>query len=126
MDEAMVAGANEEPAKKNTYTVWAPRADEIQLVLNGETHPMSRAGEWFTSEIEPRLGDRYGFKIDGGDPIADPCSRRQPDGIHGLSEHWEIDRPRSPSTPISPAKCSTNCMLAHSPLREPWIRQSTS
>ncbi|AEI09172.1 maltooligosyltrehalose trehalohydrolase [Corynebacterium resistens DSM 45100] len=57
---------------------------------------MSRAGEWFTSEIEPRLGDRYGFKIDGGDPIADPCSRRQPDGIHGLSEHWEIDRPRSP------------------------------
>lgn len=96
MDEAMVAGANEEPAKKNTYTVWAPRADEIQLVLNGETHPMSRAGEWFTSEIEPRLGDRYGFKIDGGDPIADPCSRRQPDGIHGLSEHWEIDRPRSP------------------------------
>ncbi|MGV0409051.1 malto-oligosyltrehalose trehalohydrolase [Corynebacterium resistens] len=96
MDEAMVAGANEEPAKKNTYTVWAPRADEIQLVLNGETHPMSRAGEWFTSEIEPQLGDRYGFKIDGGDPIADPCSRRQPDGIHGLSEHWEIDRPRSP------------------------------
>lgn len=96
MDEAMVAGANEEPAKKNTYTVWAPRADEIQLVLNGETHPMSRAGEWFTSEIEPQLGDRYGFKIDGGDPIADPCSRRQPDGIHGLSEHWEIDQPRSP------------------------------
>jgi len=31
-------------------------------------------------------GDRYGYRIDGGDPLPDPVSRSQPDGVHGLSE----------------------------------------
>ena len=96
MDKAMVADAHAGSTKPANYSVWAPHADEIQLVLNGEKHPMTRAGEWFTTQIEPQRGDRYGFSINGGDAIGDPCSRRQPDGIHGLSEHWEIDHPRSP------------------------------
>lgn len=96
MDEAMIAGVHDTPANKNTYCVWAPRAGEMQLVVNGEKHPMTRDGEWFTSDVAPQVGDHYGFSIDGGDPIGDPCSRRQPDGIHGLSEHWQIDQPRSP------------------------------
>lgn len=87
MDEAM---------DKTMYSVWAPRATDMQVVVNGQSHPMHREGEWFVSEIAPQVGDRYGFRIDGGDLIGDPCSHRQPDGIHGLSEYWEIDQPRSP------------------------------
>jgi maltooligosyltrehalose trehalohydrolase len=30
-------------------------------------------------------GDDYGFSLDGGDPLADPCSRWQPDGLRGMS-----------------------------------------
>ena len=93
MDEAM---------DKTMYSVWAPRATDMQVVVNGQSHPMHREGEWFVSDVAPQMGDRYGFRIDGGDPIGDPCSRRQPDGIHGLSAHWEIDRARSPiSTNLS-------------------------
>jgi maltooligosyltrehalose trehalohydrolase len=31
-------------------------------------------------------GDRYGFRLDGGELRPDPASRFQPDGVHGLSE----------------------------------------
>ncbi len=30
-------------------------------------------------------GDRYRFRLDGGEPLADPASGWQPDGVHGPS-----------------------------------------
>jgi maltooligosyltrehalose trehalohydrolase len=33
-----------------------------------------------------RAGDRYAYSIDGADPLPDPASRFQPDGVHGWSE----------------------------------------
>jgi malto-oligosyltrehalose trehalohydrolase len=35
---------------------------------------------------------RYGFRLDGGDPLADPRSPRQPDGPAGLSQCYDHDR----------------------------------
>jgi maltooligosyltrehalose trehalohydrolase len=32
-----------------------------------------------------RAGDRYGYRLDGSEPLPDPVSRAQPDGVHGLS-----------------------------------------
>jgi maltooligosyltrehalose trehalohydrolase len=35
---------------------------------------------------DARPGDRYAYSMDGGDPLPDPASRFQPDGVHGWSE----------------------------------------
>jgi maltooligosyltrehalose trehalohydrolase len=77
-----------------TFKVWAPRAREIVVHVEGGAaagdHPLTRVdgerGVW--SALVPNVvaGDRYGYRIDGGRPLSDPVSRSQPDGVHGLSE----------------------------------------
>ena len=70
------------------YTVWAPEAERVDLVLGagGErTEPMQAAGEgWWAADAEPGDG-RYSFALDDGDPWPDPRGRRQPDGVHAPS-----------------------------------------
>jgi maltooligosyltrehalose trehalohydrolase len=77
-----------------TFRVWAPRAKEVLVhVATGAgagDHPLTRVederGVW--SALVPNVveGDRYGYCIDGREPLPDPVSRSQPDGVHGLSE----------------------------------------
>lgn len=77
-----------------SFSVWAPRAKTVSVVVvrGGERteHPLERrAGERgvFAADVAGvRAGDRYGFRLDGADPLPDPVSRSQPDGVHGLSE----------------------------------------
>lgn len=70
------------------YTVWAPEAERVDLVLGagGErTEPMQATGEgWWAADAEPGDG-RYSFALDDGDPWPDPRGRRQPDGVHAPS-----------------------------------------
>ncbi|BAU96460.1 1,4-alpha-glucan branching enzyme [Corynebacterium suranareeae] len=73
------------------FSVWAPLPQDVQLVLNGETFPMTKTeGSWWRAEIAPQAGDRYGFSLFDGSswskPLPDPRSTSQPDGVHGLSE----------------------------------------
>jgi maltooligosyltrehalose trehalohydrolase len=77
-----------------TFSVWAPRAREVVVhVATGRAagdHPLVRLdgerGVWSAMVPEVVAGDRYGFRLDGGDPLPDPRSRSQPDGVHALSE----------------------------------------
>src|SRR5690242_20203990 len=77
-----------------TVSVWAPHANEVALhVATGAAcgdHPLTRIddehGVWALDVPGLRAGDRYGFRLDGGDPIPDPTSRAQPDGVNGLSQ----------------------------------------
>lgn len=91
------------------YSVWAPLAENVDLVLrpaqsgtesehdSEQRLPMSRGtDDWFHADVPAAAGDRYGFSVDGSPVFPDPRSRRQPDGIHGLSEVWQIDSPRRP------------------------------
>ncbi|WP_440709690.1 malto-oligosyltrehalose trehalohydrolase [Herbiconiux sp. YIM B11900] len=78
------------------FRVWAPRATTVELVLadgaepaDSRAHPMSRADDgWWASggEVSWAPGLHYGFQLDGEGPYPDPRSRRQPDGVHGLSQ----------------------------------------
>jgi maltooligosyltrehalose trehalohydrolase len=82
------------------FTVWAPRPSRIDLVLaepgSGRRVEMVMArddGDWW-QPAEPlpdfAAGEvDYGFALDGGEPIADPRSRRQPYGVHGLSRSYD-------------------------------------
>jgi maltooligosyltrehalose trehalohydrolase len=90
-----------------SFSVWAPSAGEVSVVVatgdaKGE-HPLERqVGQRgvFAADVHGvKAGDRYGFRVDGSDPLPDPVSRSQPDGVHALSEvvdpdafEWRDDR----------------------------------
>jgi maltooligosyltrehalose trehalohydrolase len=70
-------------------TVWAPRAERAELVLEGgERLAMARVGDGCFQLESARLvpGLRYRVSLDGGSPLPDPRSPFQPDGVEGASE----------------------------------------
>ena len=102
------------PAERGfRFRVWAPAAQSVQLhvfmdeagqicVLDlsravfsvrdptassvGDPARVSPAeGVWETVVSGARHGDRYAFSLDGRDPLPDPASRFQPDGVHAWS-----------------------------------------
>ena len=81
-----------------TFTVWAPNAREVQLVLQdgaaAGTHPLARTddGLFTTWTRGASAGDRYGYRLDGSEPRPDPASRYQPDGVHGPSQVVDASR----------------------------------
>ncbi|WP_291049069.1 malto-oligosyltrehalose trehalohydrolase [Herbiconiux sp.] len=78
------------------FRVWAPRAATVELVLADgaepagyRAHPLTATdGGWWVSgpDVPWAPGLHYGFLLDGDGPYPDPRSRRQPDGVHGLSQ----------------------------------------
>jgi maltooligosyltrehalose trehalohydrolase len=71
----------------HTFEVWAPRAQTLEVLVNGQTFPMQRCkDDWWKSQVaEAGPGSLYQFRIDAGDPLPDPRSAYQPQGIHGPS-----------------------------------------
>ena len=74
------------------FRVWASGAQHVQLrLLDGAvagTHPLADVGEglretWIKGAA---AGDRYAYILDGSQPLPDPASRFQPDGVHGPSQ----------------------------------------
>ncbi len=76
-----------------TFAVWAPAARDVVLhVATGAArgdHELAPVGDAHGLRgayiAGVRAGDRYGYRLDGGDPLPDPVSRAQPDGVHALS-----------------------------------------
>ena len=69
------------------FTLWAPAADTVDLMLEGEPHPMERnENGLFSITTEAAPGTRYRYRINGGTEVPDPASRRQPEDVHGPSE----------------------------------------
>lgn len=80
--------------------VWAPNVSQVELVTFRDPQPavtpMQRRddGWWETADVLSP-GDRYGFRLDGGDVLPDPRSRWQPDGVHGPSGVSDVPPARS-------------------------------
>lgn len=71
----------------SAFSVWAPEAGRVELVL-GEKRAAMRAGEkgWWSVEVAAAgPGTDYAFSLDGGPPLPDPRSPHQPHGVHGPS-----------------------------------------
>ncbi len=82
------------------FEVWAPTAGRVDVVMDPdgdrrvvalertpwptEDVPTS-AAIWTTVVPEATHGTRYRIRLDGGDELADPASRHQPDGVFGPS-----------------------------------------
>jgi maltooligosyltrehalose trehalohydrolase len=64
------------------FRVWAPNAREVETEA-GRLEP--EGGGLFAARLPAAPGDDYSFALDGGQPLADPCSRWQPAGLRGAS-----------------------------------------
>jgi maltooligosyltrehalose trehalohydrolase len=71
----------------NRVDVWAPNAQTVEIDFSGVRASMQRRGDgwWSTEHTEVRAGVRYSFVLDGSDPVPDPRSAWQPDGVHAAS-----------------------------------------
>lgn len=91
------------------FRVWAPHARTVDLRLNHAVHPMQQSnGGWWSVKADAGEDAAYRYSIDGGEPLPDPRSAWQPDGVHGASRmvdhaafHWH-DEAWSPP-PLSSA-----------------------
>ncbi|WCC80139.1 malto-oligosyltrehalose trehalohydrolase [Cutibacterium equinum] len=77
----------------NQLTVWAPAATKVQTLLDRQLFDMTRDGEWWTLPQPVEDGQRYQFVLDDGDPLPDPRSRYQPEGVHGPSQVYTPHTP---------------------------------
>jgi maltooligosyltrehalose trehalohydrolase len=84
-------GAIAQPDGTVEFRVWAPNAGSVAVRLGGETHDLVREeGGVFGVTLRAARGDRYVYVLDGLLELPDPCSRGQPDGVHGLSAVLEM------------------------------------
>jgi maltooligosyltrehalose trehalohydrolase len=72
--------------------VWAPAVTHLRVRADGTDTPLDPAGDgWWTGpDLAP--GTEYAFLLDDSDePVPDPASRWQPDGVHGASRVYDQD-----------------------------------
>lgn len=84
------------PVAPARFEVWAPRAHQARVHIEGGDFPLApdtdREGWWVLdpATAEPTPGARYAFSLFDGaqwsQPMPDPRTRAQPDGVHGPSE----------------------------------------
>jgi len=79
------------------FSVWAPSAERVELVLGDEVSGSLRKTDrgYHHGTFAAPPGTRYRYLLDGRGPFADPASRSQPEGVHGPSEVVEC-RPAEP------------------------------
>jgi maltooligosyltrehalose trehalohydrolase len=77
------------------FEVWAPQAGTVTVELDGRSlqlHPDHEAGTWVGIAAGVGHGDRYRIRLDDREPLADPASGWQPDGLEGPSAVVDPDR----------------------------------
>ncbi len=90
-------GARPLDSERVEFRVWAPGVQQVSLRLRDETVELSGAGDGVYEVVAPAsAGDDYLFVVDG-QPLPDPCSRWQPEGIRGPSR--VLAPPRLPGRP---------------------------
>lgn len=80
-------GAFYQEGNSGTFIVWAPLANKVELLVNDKIYLPEKLQHGYYSITVPDLeeGTRYHYQIDGSEPMPDPASRHQPDGVHGAS-----------------------------------------
>jgi maltooligosyltrehalose trehalohydrolase len=78
------------------FSLWAPAARSVELVVGGKSKPMkSQPGGWFELvDRDAGPGTLYQYRIDAKQLVPDPASRFQPRDVDGPSE--VIDPSRYP------------------------------
>ncbi|WP_020392721.1 malto-oligosyltrehalose trehalohydrolase [Kribbella catacumbae] len=76
------------------FAVWAPAASAVSLLLSESVLEMRQGdgGWWELSVAEAGHGTSYAFSVEGSEPMPDPRSAWQPDGVHGFSRVFDSSR----------------------------------
>jgi maltooligosyltrehalose trehalohydrolase len=80
------------------FSLWAPLAASVEMVVGAGRYAMERGSDevWRLEMSEDLASDGYRFSLDGGEPVPDPRSAWQPDGVHGASWPIAFTPPREP------------------------------
>ncbi|MCO6437337.1 MAG: malto-oligosyltrehalose trehalohydrolase [Phycisphaerae bacterium] len=90
MTQVHPLGAVPSPEGTCRFTVWAPQAEAVEVIL-GESgdrcHRLDAVDRGYHTGVaaDVRPGARYRFRLDGEIERPDPASSSQPDGVHGSS-----------------------------------------
>lgn len=72
------------------FSVWAPHAKSVDLLLDGQRIPLASAAQgYWEADVPARAGQHYKYSLDGAAGLPDPRSRWQPAGAHGASQVLE-------------------------------------
>ncbi len=74
--------------------VWAPNAKSVDAIVEGHDVALQRTedGWWGAHDFQLQDGERYAFRLDDGEPLPDPRSRFQPEGVTKPSCHVDHAR----------------------------------
>jgi maltooligosyltrehalose trehalohydrolase len=78
-----------------SFEVWVPLVAKVTLLLDEDRFAMVPVGDgwWAHAGDLPTADSDYGYLLDDDpQPLPDPRSRRQPDGVHGLSRTFDPTR----------------------------------
>ena len=72
------------------FSVWAPRAKSVDLLLDERRIPLAPAARgYWQADVPAHAGQDYKYSLDGAPGLPDPRSRWQPAGVHGASQVLE-------------------------------------
>ena len=86
--------AGSRAGSRGRFDVWAPLPSRVRLSVGDDVLPMERGADgWWSPAGEVPVGEvDYGYLLDERpDPLPDPRSRRQPQGVHGRSRTVDPD-----------------------------------
>jgi maltooligosyltrehalose trehalohydrolase len=72
----------------HVFKVWAPKAQGVEVKIDEQNYPLDQVGGgWWEATVESAgPGTDYAFLLDGkAQPLPDPRSAFQPDGVNGPS-----------------------------------------
>jgi maltooligosyltrehalose trehalohydrolase len=71
----------------HTFRVWGPRAKKLDVLIRGKKYPLKRdEDDWWSGDVREAQPDTdYQFVMDDGEPLPDPRSQWQPQGVNGPS-----------------------------------------
>ena len=83
-------GAECTPERNCKFTVWAPTANAVEVVLKNREEPVmmqkDESGYWSKEIQQVGPGDYYKFRLNSEKEHPDPASRSQPKGVHEWSQ----------------------------------------
>ncbi len=76
------------------FSVWAPEARRVELLVDGRAVPFTRGARgWWSVDVDGAgPGTDYQLSVDGSDGLPDPRSAWQPSGVHGPSRVVDHER----------------------------------
>ncbi|MDE8346093.1 MAG: malto-oligosyltrehalose trehalohydrolase [Acidocella sp.] len=82
----MRVGARPITSETTEFRLWAPDAEQVAVVINGEPHIMAADTDgYFVSQCTAPANTRYRYLINNTVSVPDPASRAQSDNVHGES-----------------------------------------